>query len=100
MWVWAGVAASRLRYSGPTSPPALYSVYRTSATGPAKLVDRFAGVRGSNTARWNGTDRRGRRVPPGTYAFAVTVQNKGLVVGLRARAAAADGRRSGAGHRA
>ena len=74
-----------IRYSGPSSPPPLYTVYRTSATGPARLVDRFAGLRGSNTARWDATDQRGRPLPAGTYAIAVTVQNKGLVRGSAPR---------------
>ena len=69
-----------VRFSGPSSPPPLISVYRTD-TGAPRVVARFAGLRGQNTARWNARDSGGRRVPPGTYAFAVTVQNKALVSG-------------------
>jgi flagellar hook assembly protein FlgD len=74
-----------IRFSGPASPPPLFSVYRTSATRPPRLVDRFAGERNSHTGHWDATDERGRPVPPGTYAFAVTVQNKGLVSGSAPR---------------
>jgi flagellar hook assembly protein FlgD len=69
-----------IRFSGPTSPPPLFSVYRTG-DGPPRLVHRFAGARGSNVGHWDGTDANGRPVPPGTYAVAVTVQNRALVNG-------------------
>src|SRR4051812_30988290 len=69
-----------IRFSGPTSPPPVFSVYRTG-DGPPQLVHRFEGRRGSNTGQWDATDARGRPVPPGTYAVAVTVQNRALVNG-------------------
>ena len=70
----------RVRFRGPSNPPPLFSVYRTDG-GKAKLVDRFAGFRESQTGQWDATDERGRPVPPGTYAFAVTVQNRARVAG-------------------
>jgi hypothetical protein len=70
----------RIRFRGPSNPPPLFSVYRTGH-GRAKLVDRFAGFLGSQSAQWDATDERGRPVPPGTYAFAVTVQNRARVAG-------------------
>ena len=70
----------RIRYRGPSNPPPLFSVYRTGA-GKPRLVDRFAGFLGRRTAQWDATDERGRPVPPGTYAFAVTVQNRARVSG-------------------
>jgi flagellar hook assembly protein FlgD len=70
----------RLRYSGPTSPPPLYTVYRTD-DGPVRKVDSFLGPRGKNDAVWDGFVDGVRKAPPGNYAFAVTVQNKALVSG-------------------
>ena len=70
----------RLRYSGPASPPPLYTVYRTDG-GRARKVDSFLGVRGQNVAVWDGFVEGLRKAPPGDYAFAVTVQNKALVAG-------------------
>jgi hypothetical protein len=69
-----------IRYTGPTSPPPVYSIYRTD-DGPPRLVHRFEGPRNSNVGQWDGTDAKGRPVPPGTYAVAVTVQNRALVAG-------------------
>jgi hypothetical protein len=69
-----------IRFSGPTNPVPVISVYRTGA-GPATLVRRFDGTVGSQTGHWDGTDSRGRPVPPGTYAIAVTVQNRARVAG-------------------
>jgi hypothetical protein len=73
-----------VRFTGPSSPPAQISVYRTDVR-PAKLVRRFAAPRGEHTATWSGTDDAAKPVPPGTYAFGVTVQNKGLVAGSAPR---------------
>ncbi len=69
-----------IRFSGPTSPPPVFSIYGTG-TGTARLVDRFAGERGSNVGHWHGTDAKGRPVPAGTYAVAVTVQNRARIDG-------------------
>lgn len=69
----------RLRYSGPSSPPALYTVYRTD-DGRTREVARFVGRRGQNVHIWDGFVGL-ERLPPGDYAFGVTVQNKALVAG-------------------
>jgi hypothetical protein len=69
-----------IRYEGQSQPPARFSVYRTD-TGKAKLVRRFTGEAGEQTGVWDGRDQDGKLVPPGTYAFAVTVQNRALVDG-------------------
>lgn len=69
-----------IRFKGPTSPPPVFSIYRTG-DGPVRLVQRFPGTRGSGTGHWDGTDAKGRPAPPGTYAVAVTVQNRALVNG-------------------
>ena len=69
----------RLRYSGPSSPPPLYTVYRTDG-GRVREVARFLGTRGQNVHVWDGFVGL-KRLPPGDYAFGVTVQNKALVAG-------------------
>lgn len=69
----------RLRYSGPTSPPALYTVYRTDG-GRTREVARFLGQRGRNEHVWDGFVGL-TRLPPGDYAFGVTVQNRARVAG-------------------
>ena len=69
----------RLRYSGPNSPPPLWTVYRTDG-GRVREVARFLGRRGQNVHVWDGFVGL-RRLPPGDYAFGVTVQNKALVAG-------------------
>ena len=69
-----------IRFSGPNNPTPVFSVYRTDAA-PPRLVDRFAGTLGSSVGHWTGRDSRGRPVPQGSYAIAVTVQNRGLVAG-------------------
>jgi flagellar hook assembly protein FlgD len=69
-----------IRFSGPTSPPPVFSIYRTG-DGPARLVNRFEGERNESVGHWDAADARGRPVPPGTYAIAVTVQNRALVAG-------------------
>jgi hypothetical protein len=68
-----------IRFSGPSKPSALISVYRTDAGAP-RLVARFDAPLGSQSALW---DARigGRPAPPGTYAFGVTVQNVAGVAG-------------------
>ena len=73
-----------IRFSGPSSPPPLFSVYRTDA-GPPQLVDRFLGTRGEQTAVWDERLESGRPAPPGTYALAVTVQNRARVAGSAPR---------------
>jgi hypothetical protein len=70
-----------IRFRGPSRPAPVFSVYRTDGPGAPKLVARFPGAVGSQTGRWVGTESGGRRAGPGTYAFAVTVQNPGLVAG-------------------
>ena len=70
----------RIRFRGPSNPAPLFSVYRTGGGRP-ELVDRFQGTLESQTGQWDGTDERGRPVGPGTYAFAVTVQNRARVSG-------------------
>ena len=69
----------RLRYSGPSSPPPLITVYRTDG-GKAREVARFIGERNRNVQVWDGFVGL-KRLPPGDYAFGVTVQNKALVAG-------------------
>jgi hypothetical protein len=73
-----------IRFSGPTSPPPVFSVYATG-NGPARLVRRFQGARNQSTGHWDGDDSRGHPVPPGTYAIAVTVENRALVAGSAPR---------------
>ena len=69
----------RLRYAGPASPPARYTVYRTDG-GRTREVASFLGRRGANEHVWDGFVGL-KRLPPGDYAFSVTVQNKALVAG-------------------
>jgi hypothetical protein len=76
--------AVTIRFAGPGSPPAVFSVYRTDA-GPPRLIDRFAGARGSQVGVWFERDQNGRPAPAGTYAFAVTVRNPALVAGSAPR---------------
>jgi hypothetical protein len=74
-----GREAVTIKFSGPLNPAPVFSVYRTDA-GPPRVVWRFAGAVGSGTATWDG--RIGRRpAPAGTYAFAVTAENRALVAG-------------------
>ena len=68
-----------IRFTGPSSPPPVYTVFRTDH-GPPRKVASFTGVRSSHVARWNGLVN-GKPAPEGIYAFAVTVQNRGLVAG-------------------
>jgi hypothetical protein len=78
-----GRESTTLHFKGPSNPAPVFSVYRTDA-GPPRLVQRFAGALGSNEGSWDGRIR-GRPAPPGTYAFAVTVENRGLVAGSSPR---------------
>src|SRR3954447_12975662 len=65
-----------IRYAGASRPAApIFSIYRTDAGGRPRLVARHAGALGRTVGFWDGRNRRGHRVPPGTYAVAVTVQN-------------------------
>jgi hypothetical protein len=68
-----------IRFSGPANPAPVFSVYRTGG-GSARLVQRFTGTAGSTSGTWNARVG-GRPAPPGTYAFAVTVENRALVAG-------------------
>jgi hypothetical protein len=68
-----------IRFSGPSKPAPVFSVYRTDG-GRARLVQRFTGSPGSASGTWNAR-LGGRPAPPGTYAFAVTVENRALVAG-------------------
>jgi hypothetical protein len=70
-----------IRFSGPSNPKPLYSVFRTDRPGPPELVRRFTGAIGSNEGVWDERLADGSPAPPGTYAFAVTVQNKARVSG-------------------
>jgi hypothetical protein len=69
----------RLRYTGPTSPPPLITVYRTDGA-KVREVARFVGVRGRDSQVWDGFVGL-ERLPPGDYAFGLTVQNKAGVSG-------------------
>ena len=69
----------RIRFTGPASPPPVYSVYRTDGPEPVKVAT-FTGVRSSHVGTWNGLVK-GKPAPEGIYAFAVTVQNRALVAG-------------------
>ena len=68
-----------IHFSGPSNPAPVFSVYRTDS-GPPQLVQRFAGAVGSTTGTWDGRIL-GKPAPAGTYAFAVTVENRALVAG-------------------
>ncbi|MFL5884070.1 MAG: N,N-dimethylformamidase beta subunit family domain-containing protein [Thermoleophilaceae bacterium] len=68
-----------IRFTGPASPPPVYTVYRTDG-GKVRKVATFTGVRSSHVARWNGLVN-GKPAPEGTYAFAVTDENRALVAG-------------------
>src|SRR4051794_11453900 len=71
-----------IRFTGPSKTAApIFSVYRTSGVRRPRLVARHAGRLGQNAGAWDGRDRRGRLVPAGTYAIAVTVQNRAGVAG-------------------
>lgn len=78
-----GTQSVSIKFAGPTNPKPLISVFRTDS-GPPRLVERFTGAIGSNTATWDGFVQ-GKPAPPGTYAFAVTVQNKARVSGSSPR---------------
>jgi hypothetical protein len=65
----------RIRFVGPSNPPAEISVWRTDA-GPRPIkVATLSGHRGRQTATWDGLVN-GRPAPEGAYAFSVTVQDK------------------------
>ncbi|MFL5958113.1 MAG: FlgD immunoglobulin-like domain containing protein, partial [Solirubrobacterales bacterium] len=72
-----------IHFSGPSNPAPVYSIYRTDGPHP-RLVQQFAGTVGSTTGTWDGRIL-GRPAPAGTYAFAVTVQNRALVAGSSPR---------------
>jgi flagellar hook assembly protein FlgD len=74
-----------IRFEGPARQPPVFSIYRTGAGERPRLVARHAGMRGRTVGAWDGRDRRGRLVPPGTYAVAVTVQNRARVAGSAPR---------------
>jgi hypothetical protein len=57
----------------------VFRVYLTDAGRPREVA-RFLGPRGRNVVTWDGYVGA-RKLPPGDYAFAVTVQNKALVAG-------------------
>ncbi|MEA2458432.1 MAG: hypothetical protein QOC95_1404 [Thermoleophilaceae bacterium] len=69
-----------IRFAGPTSPEPLFSVYRTDL-GKPQLIARFKGRRGEQTGTWDERTSTGKPAPAGTYAFAVTVENRALVSG-------------------
>src|SRR4051812_23302030 len=68
-----------IKFAGPSRPAPLISVYRTDS-GVPRLVTRFNGTAGEQSAQWNARIA-GRPAPPGTYAFGVTVQNVAGVEG-------------------
>jgi hypothetical protein len=72
-----------IKFTGPTNPKPLISVFRTDS-GPPRLVERFTASLGTNIAVWDGFVQ-GKPAPPGTYAFAVTVQNRARVSGSAPR---------------
>ncbi|MEA2442628.1 MAG: hypothetical protein QOH76_4052 [Thermoleophilaceae bacterium] len=74
-----GREAVTLHFTGPADPRPVFSVYRTDS-GRARLVTGFTGAPGAHEAIWDGRVR-GRPASPGTYSFAVTVQNKAQVAG-------------------
>jgi hypothetical protein len=74
-----------IHYSGPSNPKPLFTVYRTDGPGPPRVVRRFTGTIGSTDAEWDERLQSGKPAPPGTYAFAVTVQNKARVSGSSPR---------------
>src|SRR5256885_14109967 len=80
-----------VRFTGPASPPPVYSVYRTDGPKPVKVAG-FTGVRSSHVGTWNGLVN-GKPAPEGIYAFAVTVQNRALVAGSWAHRAPPKDRR-------
>lgn len=74
-----------VRFSGPSNPKPLFTVYRTDQPGPPRVVRRFTGTIGSTDGQWDERLDSGRPAPAGTYAFAVTVQNKARVSGSAPR---------------
>src|SRR3954453_9480336 len=74
-----------IHYSGPSNPKPLFPVYRTDGPAPPRVVRRFTGTIGSTDAEWDERLQSGKPAPPGTYAFAVTVQNKARVSGSSPR---------------
>jgi hypothetical protein len=73
-----------IRFSGPSNPPPIFSVFRTDLPGRPKRVAHFLGTRGSTTGTWDGRVG-GRRAPAGTYAFAVVARNRAYVRGTSPR---------------
>jgi hypothetical protein len=71
--------AVTIAFAGPSRPAPVISVYRTDSGNP-RLVTRFNGTAGKQSAQWNARIA-GRPAPPGTYAFGVTVQNVARVAG-------------------
>jgi hypothetical protein len=80
-----GTRGVTIRFAGPSNPVPVFTVFRTTGTARPRVVDRFNGTLGSTTGHWSGRDASGRRVPPGNYAIAVTVQNRALVAGSAPR---------------
>ncbi|MEA2466639.1 MAG: hypothetical protein QOJ57_765, partial [Thermoleophilaceae bacterium] len=74
-----------IRFSGPSNPKPLFTVYRTDLPGPPLVVRRFTGTIGSDEGLWDERLQDGRPAPAGTYAFAVTVQNRARVSGSSPR---------------
>jgi flagellar hook assembly protein FlgD len=74
-----------IHFNGPSNPKPLFTVFRTDLPGRPRVVRRFTGTIGSNTATWDERLASGRPAPLGTYAFAVTTQNKARVSGSSPR---------------
>lgn len=66
----------RLRFSGGrSSTPPQVRVYRVGGRRPEEVA-QFRGGRGSDRAVWDGRMSDGRRAPPGTYAFRVSIRDR------------------------
>ena len=65
---------ARIRFTGPSNPPAQIAVWRTDGGKPV-AVAHFRGRRGRHTATWDGL-LDGKPAPEGSYLFSVTVQDK------------------------
>jgi hypothetical protein len=65
----------RIRYRGDRDPAPVFTVFRTDGGDPRR-VRRFEGPRFRGTAVWDGRLDDGSFAPEGTYAIAVTTQDR------------------------